>query len=80
VALNRLGGQYFAFVIEDAEGGTVARQRSVELGPVVGNDYLVLSGVEAGERLIVSGIQRVRDGAPVTIVTGRAPAPGAEGR
>jgi RND family efflux transporter MFP subunit len=80
VALNRLGGQYFAFVIEDAEGGAVARQRSVELGPVVGNDYLVLSGVEAGERLIVSGIQRVRDGAPVTIVTGRAPAPGAEGR
>ncbi|MGD8898355.1 MAG: efflux RND transporter periplasmic adaptor subunit [Acidobacteriota bacterium] len=70
VALNRLGGQHFAFVAEDSDGGTVARQRSVELGPIVGNDYLLKSGLEAGERLIVSGIQRVRDGAPVSIVTG----------
>lgn len=83
VAVNRLGGQYFAFVAEDGEGGTVAKQRSVEVGPVVGNDYLVLSGLQAGERLIVSGIQRIRDGAPVSIVDGAAgtePGAGTEGR
>ena len=51
VAVNRLGGQYFAFVAEDGEGGTVARQRSVDLGKVVGNDYLLRSGLEAGEHL-----------------------------
>jgi RND family efflux transporter MFP subunit len=78
VAVNRLGGQYFAFVAEDGDGGTVARQRSVDLGKVVGNDYLLKSGLEAGERLIVSGVQRVRDGAPVTIVTGAEAEPGAE--
>jgi RND family efflux transporter MFP subunit len=80
VALNRLGGQYFAYVVEEGEAGTVARQRAVEPGPVVGNDYVLKSGLEAGERLIVSGIQRVSDGAPVEIVTGAAAGPGAEGR
>jgi RND family efflux transporter MFP subunit len=84
VALNRLGGQYFAFVVEDGEHGSVAHQRAVELGPVVGNDYVVKSGLKTGERLIVSGIQKIRDGAPVTLVTaakpGAAPGAGAEGR
>ena len=32
---------------------------------MVGNDYLVESGLKAGERLIVSGIQKIADGAPV---------------
>ena len=80
VALNRVGGQYFAFVAEDGDGGTVARQRTVDLGKVVGNDYLLKSGLAAGERLIVSGVQRVRDGAPVSIVTGPEPAARAEDR
>jgi membrane fusion protein (multidrug efflux system) len=31
----------------------------------VGNDYVVLDGLAAGENLIVSGIQKIRDGAPV---------------
>ena len=34
-------------------------------GPVVGNDYVVRSGLKAGETLIVSGVQKIRDGAPV---------------
>lgn len=73
VALNRINGQFFAYVAESGEGGaTVARQRAVEPGPVVGNDYVVKSGLQAGEKLIVSGVQKIRDGAPVTI---GAPAP-----
>jgi RND family efflux transporter MFP subunit len=68
VALNRINGQFFAFVAERGEGGaTVARQRAVEPGPMVGNDYVVKSGLQAGEKLIVSGVQKIRDGAPVTI-------------
>jgi hypothetical protein len=48
----------------------------------VGNDYLLKSGLEAGERLIVSGVQRIREGAPVSIVTGAEARSGdaAEGR
>jgi RND family efflux transporter MFP subunit len=66
VSLNRINGQFFAYVVEAGQGGaTVARQRSVETGPVVGNDYVVKSGLKAGEQLIVSGVQKIRDGAPV---------------
>ncbi|HEY5907386.1 MAG TPA: efflux RND transporter periplasmic adaptor subunit, partial [Vicinamibacteria bacterium] len=68
----------FAFVAEPGEGGqTVARQRAVVPGPMIGNDYIVRSGLKAGEKLIVSGVQKIRDGAPVAIgVPSPAPAPG----
>jgi RND family efflux transporter MFP subunit len=74
VALNRIGGRYFAYVVEGDEPGAVARQRAIEPGPVVGNDYVVESGLRAGERLIVSGVQRIGDGSPVKIVGAAAPA------
>jgi len=65
VAVNRVNGQYFVFVAEGGDKGMVARQRSVTLGPVMGNSYLVVAGLKAGEKLIVSGIQKIGDGAPV---------------
>jgi RND family efflux transporter MFP subunit len=73
VALNRINGQFFAYVAESGDGGaTVARQRAVDPGAVVGNDYVVKSGLKAGEKLIVSGVQKIRDGAPVKIGTAAA--------
>jgi RND family efflux transporter MFP subunit len=75
IALSRVGSQYFAYVAEAGKGGLVARQRLVEPGPVVGNDYVIESGLAPGERLIVSGIQRIADGAPVE-VTSPSSAPG----
>ena len=75
VALNRINGQFFAYVAEKGEDGTlVARQRAVEPGPVVGNDYVVRSGLKPGEMLIVSGVQKIRDGVPVQVA---APGKGA---
>jgi len=75
VAVNRVNGQYFAFVAMSEEGGkTVARQRQVDLGAVVGNDYVVKAGLKAGEKLIVSGVQKIADGVPVTIAASAAPA------
>ncbi len=64
-AVNRLAGQYFVFVAEDGQQGTVARQKAVSLGEVVGNDYIVRGGLMAGERVVVSNLQKIRDGAPV---------------
>jgi RND family efflux transporter MFP subunit len=77
VALNRINGQFFAYVAEPGEGGAmVARQRAVEPGPIVGNDYVVKSGLRPGEKLIVSGVQKIRDGAPVQAsAAGASPAP-----
>jgi RND family efflux transporter MFP subunit len=64
-AVLRISGQYFAFVAEAANGQTVARQRAVKLGPIVGNDYVVLDGLKPGERVVVSGVQKLADGAPI---------------
>ena len=44
---------------------TVARQRAVQLGSIVGNDYLVEGGLKEGEQLVVSGVQKIGDGVPV---------------
>jgi RND family efflux transporter MFP subunit len=65
-AVTRISGQYFCFVAEAGQqGGLVAQQRPIEVGDMVGNDYIVRSGLKAGEKLIVSGIQKIGNGAPV---------------
>ena len=43
---------------------TVAYQ-SVKLGPVVDGKRIIRSGVEAGDQIVVNGLQRVRPGMPV---------------
>jgi len=65
VAVSRLAGQYFVFVAESGQQGTVARQKPVILGNVVGGEYIVRTGLKAGEQVIVSNIQKIGDGAPV---------------
>lgn len=65
VAVNRISGQYFVFVAEQGQNGSVARQKPVTVGEVVGEEYVVQSGLKPGERVIVSNIQKLGDGAPV---------------
>ena len=66
VAVVRISGQYFAYVAEPGEGGAlVAKQRQITLGPMIGNEYVVQSGLKAGDKLITGGIQKIGDGAPV---------------
>jgi RND family efflux transporter MFP subunit len=65
-AVTRISGQYFCFVAEPGpQGALVARQKPIQVGETIGNDYVVRSGLKAGEQLIVSGIQKIGDGAPV---------------
>lgn len=66
LAVQRINGQYFVFVTANEGKRTVARQRALKLGEVVGNNYAVLDGVKPGEHLIVSGTQFLQDGAQVT--------------
>lgn len=72
VSMTRINGRFFAFVAEGEGDKTVARQRAVDLGALVGNDYVVLKGLSAGDRLIVSGVQKIGDGAPVAVNTSTA--------
>jgi RND family efflux transporter MFP subunit len=64
-AVTRINGKYFSYVVEKTDHGTVARQRPIDVGDLLGNDYVVKSGLSPGDRLIVSGIQKIGDGAPV---------------
>ena len=64
-AVTRINGQFFAFVAEPDKQGFVARQHAVKVGELRGNEYVLLGGLKAGDRLIVSGTQKVADGAPV---------------
>jgi RND family efflux transporter MFP subunit len=65
VAVSRVGGQYFAFVAENQNGKLVAHQKPLRLGEMTGNDYVVLEGIKPGDKIIVSGVQFLVDGATV---------------
>lgn len=66
-AVTRVSGRHFCFVAEPAEGGNglVAKQRPIEVGELIGNEYVVVSGLKPGERVITSGLQKIGNGAPV---------------
>jgi len=61
-AISELQGIFRVFVV--GEDGAV-ELRVVELGPQVGNLRIVESGLEAGERVAVEGLLRLRNGATV---------------
>jgi RND family efflux transporter MFP subunit len=66
VAVSRIGGLYFAFVAEpDQKGGFVVHQKPLQIGQIVGNNYVVLDGVKPGDKVVVSGTQFLIDGVPV---------------
>ena len=65
VAVNRIAGQHFVFIAEGADGKFVARQKPITVGPVIVDDYVVLRGLMAGDRVIVSNVQKIGDGAPI---------------
>ncbi len=52
------------FVLTLTETNTVA-YRSIELGPALEGKRIVRSGLEAGDQVVVNGLQRVRPGMPV---------------
>ncbi|MHB1297095.1 MAG: efflux RND transporter periplasmic adaptor subunit [Gemmatimonadaceae bacterium] len=54
--------------------GDTATVRNVQVGELQGGSWVILSGVSAGERVIVDGLQKVRPGSPVR-VSGPANAP-----
>jgi len=67
VAVSRISGQFFAFVAEQKDGKEVARQIPLTLGDISGNDYKVISGLKAGDDVVVSGGQNLADGMPIKI-------------
>ena len=65
LAVTRQGGQSFVFVMQNQNGHFSALQTAVTLGDTVGNQYSISSGLNAGDKVIVSGTQFLINGMPV---------------
>ncbi|MGZ3766856.1 MAG: efflux RND transporter periplasmic adaptor subunit [Mucilaginibacter sp.] len=73
-AVNEQMGEFFVFVSLD----TIAKQHKITIGPHIGNNVVVLTGLEQGDKVITDGFQRLRDGGK--IVLGNPSAQNAQGQ
>jgi len=71
-AIQYEGEGAFVYRIMPAEGGRIAQRVEVETGVVEDGYVEILSGLDAGETVVASGLNRIQPGAPVT-VAGRSP-------
>jgi RND family efflux transporter MFP subunit len=79
LAVTRQGEESFVFVVQQQNGMATAHRTSVVLGDAVGNNYSIVSGLNAGDRVIVSATQLLVDGMPVMPMGGPPGAPPAQG-
>jgi RND family efflux transporter MFP subunit len=62
-AVYEVQGAYQLGIV-DADGN--AEIRPVKVGPRIGADWVITSGLKAGEKVVVEGLQKIKAGAPVT--------------
>ena len=60
---TRIRGGPFIYVAQAGAEGLVAAQRAISVGLITGNDYEVTSGLKLGEKVVTTGVQKLRDGA-----------------
>jgi RND family efflux transporter MFP subunit len=65
LAVSLVGGQTFVYLASPKGDGYIAHQVPVTLGETVGNTYPVLGGLKPGDKVIISGLQFLQEGAPV---------------
>ena len=67
------GPQGKMLFVVDEKG--LAQPRPVQVGDWTGEDWVVNSGLNPGDRVIVDGVMKIRPGAPVTIAQAPPAAP-----
>jgi RND family efflux transporter MFP subunit len=80
LAVTRQGEESFVFVVLKQNGMAVAHRTSVVLGDTQGNNYSIVSGLNAGDIVIVSGTQFLVDGMPVMPIGGPPQAAPSQGK
>jgi len=65
LAVTLVGGQTFVYIAQPKGDGYVAHQVAVTVGETVGNTYPVVKGLNPGDKVILSGLQFLQEGAPV---------------
>lgn len=66
-ALQYEGQSAFVYRIANGERGSTAQRVEVETGAVEGGFVEILSGLNAGDRVVGSGLNRIQPGAPVRV-------------
>lgn len=57
-------GEYFVYVLGDSNK---VSQRKLELGRPIGANIIVKNGLQEGEKIVVQGVQNLREGSVVTL-------------
>ena len=57
---------FYAFVVN---GENVAVERRLQLGDVIGNKQIVKIGLNAGDKVVIKGVQKLKNGTPVQAET-----------
>jgi membrane fusion protein (multidrug efflux system) len=65
-AVAELQGKNFVWVINP---DNKASQRPVKVERQIGENFLIAEGLKAGDRIVVEGLQKVRDGVSVKPMT-----------
>jgi membrane fusion protein, multidrug efflux system len=71
-AITEQMGEYYVYAVKN----DTARQMKVSMGPTVGDKVIIKEGLAAGQKVVVDGVQKLREGAPVQIGIPQQPAPG----
>jgi membrane fusion protein, multidrug efflux system len=61
-AVTELQGKNFVWTVASDNKVT---QRTVKVGGQLGENLLILEGLKPGDRIVVEGLQKVKEGAPV---------------
>jgi membrane fusion protein (multidrug efflux system) len=76
-AVQELQGTYTVVVVGD---GDKVETRKVKPGQKVGNLWIIEEGLKNGDRVVIEGFQRLRDGMVIVPKPAAAPAPAAGGK
>jgi membrane fusion protein (multidrug efflux system) len=77
-ALVELMGEYFVYVVKDTlaplpddstktQAVQVAIQKKVQLGQTIEPDVIIKKGINAGDRIVIDGVQSLHTGSLITI-------------
>jgi membrane fusion protein (multidrug efflux system) len=70
-AITEQMGEYFVYVTD----GKVVHQKKVSLGARIGDKAIVNEGVNPGDQVVTEGLQKLKEGAPITLGQPNAAAP-----
>ena len=59
--------------------GDSAKQRKVQLGPRLRDEIVILNGIQAGDKIVTDGVQKLRDGAKIQVSAPGTPVAGPAG-